>query len=467
MKVKKIIFLISLFVMIKSVNAETIYGEYYKVESLFNEPLDEIKIDSYKVYNTYKLEYVDLGYLEENNKYIKDENDYIEGLFDTTIDNDSEEYITISTLSLERNTIFFGDIDTNFKVSEIEIYYKNEKIDYEINNEHIYRNIEYIKDDDTNTIFENTRNYNNLVLVLNKYYPSEYLKVIIHTEENTSFNFKIYVDNKIPIKINSSNKHIITFNTDKSDTNALYQYKEFKRLYKYYKNEKNIKNIYVKSGDNILLDDYKIITEYYKRDKLVIDDNLVINKNSTDINSFIKYSSKDVIISDNIDYTKNGTYKCKFILNDIEIEKDVIVALNENSNLINNKSEENILLNEQENTILNKQEDIILDRKDLNNEVKENTETLETTNSINKKIKRNKTNKVNKKVKTTKQIKKETTTKKTTNNIKNLNNSKNTTKDTKITNKFKNINNKKIIKLIILILITIIEIYLIRKKKKK
>lgn len=45
--------------MTKNVNAETFYGNYYRVDQLENEQIDEIKIETYKTYNTYEITYKD------------------------------------------------------------------------------------------------------------------------------------------------------------------------------------------------------------------------------------------------------------------------------------------------------------------------------------------------------------------------------------------------------------------------
>ena len=420
---KKIILILSLILITKNVNAETYYGNYYKVEQLENEQIDEMKIETYKIYNTYEIIYKDLGYLEENELYIKDENDYLENIINTTRENiNSEEYITISTLSLNRNTIFFGNIDINFKISEIEIYYKDQKIDYEINNEHLYKNIENIKDNNFNSFFENTRLNNNLVLKLKEFYPSKDLKVIIYTEENSPFTFKMYVDNKVPIETNNSKKHIITFNNDTSSIEALYEYKEIKKLYKYYYKQQNIKNIYVQNGENLLLDDYKTVNKFYKRDKLVLSDNLIINNKEQDINSFILYSSNQVTTNHNIDYTKNGIYKCEFILNDIKITKDIIVDINES----------------EVTPIIKKDKK----KKQINNKSNNNIE-------LNKAIKKEKTKTTSKIIKKTTEINKTSQVK--TKNI------------THVKIKF----DIRFIKIIILIIFIILEIIIIYKKKKR
>lgn len=424
---KKIIFIITIFLIVKNVNAETIYGEYYKVASLNNEPMDEIKIDTYKIYNTYDFAYKDLGYLEENNEYIKDENDYIEKEIVATNIENADEYITVRTSLLDRNYIILKNISKNLKIYEIEVYYNDEKIEYSISNNNQFsqtnsNNINNIKDEDFNTYYIYTQPRIDLMIGFKEMYKLKDLKVIIHIEENSLSSFILYLENKTFIKLNNNKKHTITFSNEEIQ-DVTYSYKETIKLYKYYEKYLLKKDIYVKDGENLLLEDYKIINDYYKRDKLILKDNLIINSKDTNVNSFISYSSNEVIINNNIDNTKNGTYKCIFILNDIKIEKDVIVELEKNNLTSNINNQNSIKLNKEKD--LNKKTYISKKTKTKSQKLK----TTTTTQKINKKV--TTTNIVNKIYKKTKRRK------------------------------------SKILKIIILILFMVIEIILLLKKKKR
>ena len=117
---KKIILLLILFFITINVKAETIYGQYYKVNSLNNEPLDEVKIERYKIFNTFETIYKDLGYLEENNIYIKDENDYIEKEVILTEPKDNTIFVEVITPVEEIDKIILKDKTKNIKIYEIE-----------------------------------------------------------------------------------------------------------------------------------------------------------------------------------------------------------------------------------------------------------------------------------------------------------------------------------------------------------
>lgn len=427
---KKIILFISLILFIRNVNAETFYGDYYKVEKIYNEPLDEIKIEEYKLYNTYKLNYKDLGYKEENNEFIKDENDFIEVETETNNKENSIEYINVKTSLNTKNTFLINNISNNLTIKEIEIYYKDELINYSFSNEEEFLSLNptaiNIYDKDLETFFNTPRRYINLALKLNNTYVLNQLKIIIYSTSNEESTFEFKFNEYIPIKLNKGNKHIITFTNDESIEETTYTYKEYKKLYKYYKEEKVHQNIYIKEGESLLLDDYIINTDYYKRDKLILSNTLIINDKNQDINSFIEYSSGKTIINHNVDYTKNGIYKCEFILNDIKVVKDIVVD-------IVGKTKEDIKPNEFKERINNKVATNIKLNK-TNNKVKNKTLTI--------------TTKVEEKNKTTKAI---TTT----------------STNTKIPSKEEKSLNKFFIKIITIIFFIVLEIIIIYKKKKR
>ena len=84
----------------------------------------------------------------------------------------------------------------------------------------------------------------------------------------------------------------------------------------------------VKSIDNLNKDEYLIVKDiYFKRDKLVLKDNIEINNSNTKIIDFIEYSSGNVMLDYNIKYNINGLYYCIFKLNDIIVKKDVLVNI--------------------------------------------------------------------------------------------------------------------------------------------
>lgn len=420
---KKIILLLILFFITINVKAETIYGQYYKVNSLNNEPLDEVKIERYKIFNTFETIYKDLGYLEENNIYIKDENDYIEKEVILTEPKDNTIFVEVITPVEEIDKIILKDKTKNIKIYEIEVYYQDKKIEYTVDDIGYYpvigeNIITSIYDNDTNTYYKDRRPNLPLELNLMNKYNLEDLKIIIYSDNDILPKFNLDLGHLININLYNK-KHIITFkNSEIQD--AIYSYKDIIKLYKYYEEQKLKKDIYVKEGKNLLLDDFKIIEEFYKREKIVLKDNLTITNTKDDINSLIEYSSNKVITKCDINYTKNGNYQCKFILNDINIEKNILVNIDENEKVINITSK-NIKLNKGNNKVKTIKKN------------KKTTRKLQTKEIITKPTELKEKNKI---VLKEKEIKKQNY-------------------------------NKNIIKVMILIIFIIIEIIIIYKKKKR
>ena len=337
---KKIITILILFICFGSnVYASTYYSDYKYIGTNEIELNDEVSVEEIKLYNTYTLEYKDLGYIEENDLYIKDENDYIlnNSFVEDYIEN-SEEVVIIPTSNFQTCSIKINNLGLNTRISEIELIYNDKKIDYKF----MYNNIsnsKNIKDNDYNTYATILSNKAYIRFETSINFSIHKLKIVIHTlEQNIDSTFDIELGYDIyNIHLRNNKKHMYTF---KDIDNIEYKYLKSDKLYRCYEEVKVKNNVYVTSGDNLLLDDYKYVKKYYKRDKLVLSDNNIINDSYNSVNSFIEYSSDDVIIDCDIDYLKNGIYKCVYKLNDIEVEKDIIVDNNkevEYVKAINNK----------------------------------------------------------------------------------------------------------------------------------
>ena len=451
--IKKIIFIAVIFLSFcNNIYAETFYGEYRSVLEVGNYKEDEVYKESYKIYNTYKKEYIDLGYIEDNELYIKDENDYVEKV----IDND--EYIEIVTPTSSVFQFLFYNIPINTKINELEIYIKETKDNYSIYNKHKLGNtINYLNDNNLNTSF--IQIYDKTIsILLSKRFNINDIILVFHTDICNDVNMNMLVGgNKVPILLtnNIKKKHIITFNYNKSleSDEVYYKNKETRKLYKH--NKENIikLNNYVKEGENILLDDYKEINNIFVRDKLILKDNLIINNKNIKILDLIEYSTDNVFVDCNINYKVNGIYSCDFILNDIKITKDITIDIKDN-NIYEFKEE---LLEEPE-IETNKDEEVYLEHEKVNDN---NIITKDKNIQINKeKININ----INRKT-----IKKPQTNSKDTYTVKKQNISisdeNNISKEKLIGKKDK----KKfiyIIKCIILFILIIIEITLYKKRKR-
>ena len=69
---------------------------------------------------------------------------------------------------------------------------------------------------------------------------------------------------------------------------------------------------------------------YQLRDKLELEI-YEINENNFDLNNFVVFATDQVLIEDDIDWSKNGYYNVKFILNDLIVDKEIVVNLDENT----------------------------------------------------------------------------------------------------------------------------------------
>ena len=399
---KKYLFIIICFFALQNnVIAEVYYGEYRKVESLNDIHEDLIKIEKYKIYNTYDKEYIDIGYMEENEEYIVDYEDYIieERLVDYYTEND--EYINIKVSKEKDFDFIFDEIPFNTKFYELEIYNNEELLTYDIYSSSIFgTTLKYLYDKDYDTYFY-YQAFNYISPLLKQPYYVESLKIILYTDIDKNYQIKFNIcGNAIPILLNNSikRKHIFTFDYiedyDKEESyEAEYKYIDKIKLYKHYKENITKTDNYQKEGKNIILDDYKEIEEYYLRDKLEIEDIIEINNNTKSIEEYIKYSSGKTNIDCNIDYNVNGVYECNFKLNDINVKKEVIVnipqteikeeILDLNNENIENKKDD-IKNVEQDNIEINNElENVEQDNIEINNEL----ENIEQDNiEINKEL---------------------------------------------------------------------------------
>lgn len=370
---KKIILIVFLFVCFRNnIYASTYYGEYKYIGTDEIELNDEVKYEEIKLYNTYTLEYKDLGYVESNDLYIKDENDYIlNNTYTEEYIADSEELVIIPSKRFQTCSFKINNMGLNTKINEIELIYNDKKIDYKF----MYNNVsnsKNIKDNDYNTYATISSNKSYILFETNINFDIYNLKVIIHTlEKNIDSTFNIELGyNVYNIYLRNNKKHIYTFNNVE---NIEYKYLKSNLLYRSYEEIKVKNDIYVTDGDNLILDDYKYIKKYYKRDKLVLSDNNIINDTYNNLNSFIEYSSDDVLIECDINYLKNDIYKCIYKLNDIEVEKNIIVDNNEIKEEINNLDNVKIIKSNKDvnkiKPIIKKHE--IINESKVDNEVKE------------------------------------------------------------------------------------------------
>jgi len=343
---KKILLIIILFFcFLNYIKAETFYGEYRLVDDIGEYKDDLLKIEKVKLYNTYKNKYIDMGYMLENNEYIKDENDYVEKYTNINKNDIGDEYIKLKSINKNSYLLQFRVFKSYMKIYEVEIYYKNKKLSYGFINNPSSK-LSNIVDNDYITYIDCAEIQNFYVNLYNHYNSSD-ITIIIYTDDDVDYNFLLsfgdYTTN-ITLHNKNKNKHIISFNNEEVKIN--YEYMGFKKLYRYYKEEKEVLNNYVEYSNNILEDDYIEFDTYYVRDKLILNDIMIINNSEQKAEDFIEYSSDKVNVECTIDYNVNGKYICEYILNDISVKRNIIVnipnveemKLNEIRNNVNNIS---------------------------------------------------------------------------------------------------------------------------------
>jgi len=396
---KKILILIILCCFYTKVNAETFYGEYFKTNSIDGLENDLIKIENHKLYNTYKIEYEDMGYLEENDIYIKEEKDYIiDERITNKLDN-YEEIITINTTFDAQMRIYFKNFSRFLKLYEVEIYYNDELIDYVPSYPTNFPQPELNKLNDKNfdTYYENTTDDDSYYMsfYLKKRYLLNKLKFIIYTKENDDMKLTMLLESDKPIVLNNNvdRKHIIVFNVvDTLPENEIeYLYVNKNILYKYYKELKIPTNNYVYNGDNIIIDDYIVNNEYYRRNKLVLKDEIIIDDKNLNIEDFIEYASSTPTVLCDINYKINGIYKCKFLLDGLEVEKDVTLNLDDiqteevvKDNIENSENEEQEIEEIVIEEIEEKKEET--SKEEFYNKITDSVKLMENEKEISKKI---------------------------------------------------------------------------------
>ena len=104
---KKILFIVvCLFIFNLQIYAETYYGDYYLVGHEEMDLSDVVKKEEIKLYNTYKLEKIDMGYMLENDLYNKDLNDFKEEfVFNDIYNKDTEEEVSLNVINEEVDKI--------------------------------------------------------------------------------------------------------------------------------------------------------------------------------------------------------------------------------------------------------------------------------------------------------------------------------------------------------------------------
>lgn len=300
---KKILILIIILLIISPsfVYANVAYGEYQEFimnTDKYMEETDTLKREEVKLYNTYEIKKVDLGYKEECINC--DTSDYIL----ETVESKEEipggiKYQPVGISSSSILTAFsFYDFDEPVKIYEIEVFSGDKKVDYVFmdSNKEIYKNL---NDGDRSTYY--TLSYGNKigVFIQSRYLAKDIIINIIGDEIHSKAmylfqngptivvknlaNHIYFVDdlnfNELKNKYGSINYGFTNGNGQTFESLNPYYKKEIKK-YHCYGEEKVILNDYVTEGENLIYDDYITKYNYYTRIKEEISDDVSIDKTS-------------------------------------------------------------------------------------------------------------------------------------------------------------------------------------------
>lgn len=364
---KVICFIFVLFIGLKA-EAKTYYSDYSEYSD-FN--------DCYAIKN----DLVDVETKDLYHAYIEEKNIvYLESQEGILTGNKKEEY-TPWTLDI-------NEIDVNKKYETKTNYYYNkvnDKYDYLfiINPTDNYYYLEYIysyiKDTPIMYTTKNTITKNNKMTVPLGIGKIQDLKVDMHIEKRNSTNLTLYFyiseDNVFnenedilvkKIVDDTEEKVLILDDLNFLDVNELFLEKESVstsnnfngRLIKketsyrnhliYYEQEitnRKYLDLYLEASEDYKLDlnDKKTLYRFRTRNKVIIEDEIIIDKKDINLKDYITFSSipkEKIKITSNIDLNLNGTYKVNYILPFKTVVKDAIVDLKENYiNLINKQND--------------------------------------------------------------------------------------------------------------------------------
>ena len=206
-------------------------------------------------YNTYSLNYIDMGYLDLNDDFIRDTEDYI-------LD-ESDEIIKIHTTNKKISKLTFLYLPTDLKISELEIYNKDELVKYTPRLNYYVQFSDNLYDSDVDTYYVHGHPSVFFILYLDDEYDIKDLTIKIYTKKQDNNYINLEVGDDVLLDNSIDRWHIINFIIDNTNTTN-YEIKSNKK-YRYYKEERVINNVYLTEGDNLILDDFIIEYVYHMK----------------------------------------------------------------------------------------------------------------------------------------------------------------------------------------------------------
>ena len=335
---KKFLFLfLFLFMGISSLNAETIYGDYKEPKISYEEikSSDTVKVEEDTLYELYE-EKMDI-------RLVDDPKDY---------EVITKEYHSYPTSREEATSIKY-EYTFNELANYDYIYVENiSSVSLQITKFILVdRHTGNIILDDPNPILnprdrffiDYEENLGSLELILELDYLIRPIRVsgtleigLLKNDKKTKLDeVSYYTPFTYTLDFDNYNLEVIDTYSNIIDIKPLYSYQElyFKEevMYLCYVPVRLYLNEYSKEDILNYKVDYdhpKKIYKYQERDKLVIEDNIIITNKDTSLLDFV--SNKDIKYTSNIDYDINGIYKVNYLFNDKTITKDVYVSIEEN-----------------------------------------------------------------------------------------------------------------------------------------
>lgn len=421
---KKIILMLMLLPNI--VFAEVVYTdyeEYLRDTTIELEESDTLKKEEYYIYNTYQEELEEFyapieefyeGYnIDYNNSIIKEvnslENSIYSSNYQIKCDNNNNYKV---------DKIKFSNFSNNLNISEIKITNDKKSIGYGFGIQNYIGNKNFVIDKDlygnTTTLTEET--YININLY--DYMNLEDIKIHLYFKEEllneTNFTLELnnYIYNiKFIIPYKEQNHIVISFDNNYS---LFLEENEFKtteycisyhtlKIPNYYHSKINILplNIYKQKNDidKFLINDYKKMHNYYKREKIEIEDNINLENEQFNIEKYINTTIplNELNVIEKINYEQTGIYPLKiYYKNNLLIEKDINYKVNLSNTESKTKEEKINIQKNNSNTSKKTNSNITTKIKTTKRKYSKKVTTTKTTNTTTKTELLKITNKINK-----------------------------------------------------------------------
>ena len=340
---KKIVFILFLLFIMNNVNAKTIYGPYSDYSSFSDEEVfktDTVDVVKKKFYHAYK-EVEHITYSEEGSEDL--------------------EYTLVDDKWVNERPEFFSETKTKYtykypkerSISMIPIGEPGDaRIEFFIvkQGDHVMYHGKMPKFQDKKVILDDMYGYDDLsilvditgevkgsiCLVIKDGIDTYEYSCFKTTQELNHVDFSKYFRDvyKTVDNINDVKGEIV-----KEETSYLAQ----KKLYKHVKVERVYEDLYLESSDEYKLDydDYKYMYSKRTRDKIEIQDDIVITSYDDELSKFV---SEDIKYVTNMNKLINGKYDVTFITPYGNYKTNVIVDIKDNYKLLLNEQQKKLEL---------------------------------------------------------------------------------------------------------------------------